>query len=77
MQLIRVDGIAALQLAAKNDHLEITKLLHAYGAQPKRIDCDGRAAIHYAIRGSYFDFSEFLSKRASNEIPHDEDSDNL
>ncbi|KAI4178117.1 MAG: hypothetical protein LQ348_005686, partial [Seirophora lacunosa] len=73
----KADGITALHFAARNDHHEIVKLLHAHGAQSKMTDCDGRAAIHHAIRGNSYSCLEFFLKEASDDIPHDKDGNSL
>lgn len=73
----KADGITALHFAARNDHLEIVKLLQAHGAQPKRTDCDGRAAIHHAIRGNSCSCLEFFLEEASDDIPPDKYGNSL
>ncbi|KAL8978025.1 MAG: hypothetical protein Q9205_006297 [Flavoplaca limonia] len=46
----RDDGTTALHLAAMTDHHDIVKLLQTHGANSKKVDHKGRAAVHHAIR---------------------------
>lgn len=59
-------GKTALQLAAANDHLEITKTLINRGANIAATDFVGKMAIHHSIRGSGYACLRFLLEQDIN-----------
>ncbi len=65
--LVECDGWSPLHLAARNGHLEVTKLLLEHGANLEQRDSRGLTPLDWAAGSEYWDVLEVLGKRADEE----------
>ncbi len=57
-----------LHLAAESGHTSVGELLMAHGANPRKVDTDGRNALHLAARGGYEGFINLMIDKAGVDI---------